>query len=229
MNTIVEYFIFPGTAFSLSPFTVTFARNRRKFNWMKPRFWIAVTLTIGISQSALAHRRAASAAGFIEEKIQEATVLPPKDQEACFSPEQYCDIKFWKFIQSAKKSLDVAIYDITHVKIVHELLVASKRIPVRVVVDLRQAKGAHSLVPLLIRGGIQVRIGNQRGIMHNKFTVLDGQWVETGSFNYTNNASDKNNENQLYLNNPRVVEQYQRRFAELWEKAKPVPVEISRK
>ena len=90
---------------------------------------------------------------------------------------------------------------------------ASKRIPVRVLVDLRQAKGVHTLVPLLIKGGIPVRIGNQRGIMHNKFTVLDGQWVETGSFNYTNNASDKNNENQLYLNNPKVVEQYRKRFA----------------
>lgn len=196
---------------------------------MKPRIWIAVAFAICISRSAIARRKPASIAEVLTEKIDEAKVSPPADLEACFSPEQGCDIKFWKFIQSAKKSLDVAIYDITHVKIAHELLVASKRIPVRVLVDLRQAKGVHTLVPLLIKGGIPVRIGNQRGIMHNKFTVLDGQWVETGSFNYTNNASDKNNENQLYLNNPKVVEQYRKRFAEIWERAKPVPIEITRR
>ena len=183
---------------------------------MKLRLWIGIALAICISQSAAARRKPASIAEVLAEKIDEAKVSAPGDLEACFSPEQNCDIKFWKFIQSAKKSLDVAIYDITHVKIAHELLVASKRIPVRVLIDLRQAKGAHTLVPLLIKGGIPVRIGNQRGIMHNKFTVLDGQWVETGSFNYTNNASDKNNENQLYLNNPKV----EKRFAEIWERAK---------
>ena len=196
---------------------------------MKLPLWIAIAFAISISQSAVARRKPASIAEVLAEKIDEAKVSAPADLEACFSPEQNCDIKFWKFIQSAKKSLDVAIYDITHVKIAHELLVASKRIPVRVIVDLREAKGVHTLVPLLIKGGIPVRIGNQRGIMHNKFTVLDNQWVETGSFNYTNNASDKNNENQLYLNNPKVVEQYRKRFAEIWEKAKPVPIEISRR
>ena len=90
---------------------------------MKPRIWIAVAFAIRISQSAIARRKPASIAEVLTEKIDEAQKTGLwLDLEACFSPEQGCDIKFWKFIQSAKKSLDVAIYDITHVKIAHELL-----------------------------------------------------------------------------------------------------------
>ncbi len=130
-------------------------------------------------------------------------------------------MKLWKFIQSAQASLDVAIYDINHPKIVHEILVASKRIPVRVLVDKRQAKGNHSLVDLLIKAGANVRYGRQRGIMHNKFTIVDGKRVEIGSFNYTMHATESNNENQIYLAVPAVVDRYKKRFEDIWDNGMP--------
>ncbi len=153
--------------------------------------------------------------------IDERSVSAPQDQEVCFSPDEPCDVKLIKFAQSAQKSIDVAIYDINLDKLVHELLVASRKIPVRIVVDRRQAKGEHSLVPLLIKAGAQVRYGRQRGIMHNKFMIVDHKRVELGSFNYTNHASIANNENQIYLSNPVVVERYNKRFEEIWSKAAP--------
>lgn len=151
----------------------------------------------------------------------------PKDQEVCFSPDEPCDQKLIKFIQSAQKSIDIAIYDITLDKLAHEILVASKKIPVRIVVDRRQSKGNHSLVPLLIKAGAQVRFGRQRGIMHNKFTIVDGKMIETGSFNYTNHATVANNENQIYLSNPDIVERYKKRFEEIWGKAVPRSESVS--
>jgi len=159
----------------------------------------------------------------VKQTANEAMTAPPKENEVCFSPENLCDVKFWKFLQTAQKSLDIAIFDITHEKIVHEILVAkvSRKIPVRVVVDTRQSKGQHSLVSLLIKGGANVRFGKQRGVMHNKFTILDGKMLQTGSFNYTNAAATKNNENQIYLSNPAIIEQYQKRFEELWQNGRP--------
>lgn len=147
-------------------------------------------------------------------------VSPLFANEACFSPDEGCDEKLWKFIQSAKKSLDIAVFDLTHEKITHEILVASKRVPVRVVVDRRQSKGQHSLVSTLIKGGVPVRIGRQRGIMHNKFTIVDGERMETGSFNYTASASTKNQENQLYLSDAATVTRYRDRFEKIWSEAK---------
>lgn len=154
-------------------------------------------------------------------EIDLATVSAPEDQEVCFSPDEPCDLKLVKLVQSAKKSIDVAIFDINRDKLVHELLVASKKIPVRIVVDKRQSKGDHSLVGLLIKGGVQVRYGKQRGIMHNKFTLVDERMVQTGSFNYTNHASEANHENQVYLSNEKVVRKFKNCFEDLWANAKP--------
>ena len=160
--------------------------------------------------------------------VKEAMIAVPKDKEVCFSPDERCDVKLWKFIQTAQKTLDVAVYDITHPKIVHEILVASKKIKVRVVVDRKQSKGEHSLVDLLIKGGAAVKFGKQRGIMHNKFTVVDGARLETGSFNYSNNATNNNQENQLYLEDPAAVRRYADRFEKMWSEGKAADLSIAK-
>lgn len=149
----------------------------------------------------------------------------PVDQEVCFSPIEPCDLKLIQFVNSAKASIDVAVFDVTLDQFVHHLLNKARQMPVRIIVDRRQAKGPHSLVPLLIKAGVNVRIGHQRGVMHNKFTIVDGQSIETGSFNYTNHATQANNENQIYLSNPQIVSRYKERFEQIWREAVPVRVE----
>jgi phosphatidylserine/phosphatidylglycerophosphate/cardiolipin synthase-like enzyme len=154
----------------------------------------------------------------IVKSVETLVVKVPVDGEVCFSPDEPCDVKLIQMVQSARKSIDVAIYDINLDQLVHELLVASKTIPVRILADRRQAKGEHSLAPLLIKAGAQLRYGRQRGIMHNKFIIVDGTLLETGSFNYTNHASRANHENQVYLAKPEIVERYKKRFEEIWTK-----------
>lgn len=149
------------------------------------------------------------------------TASVPKDQDVCFSPDEDCDVKLIKLIQSAQKSIDIAVYDINHEQLVHQILVQSKKIPVRVLVDKRQSKGPKSLVSLLLRAGANVRYGHQRGIMHNKFVIVDRTLVETGSYNYTNHATEANNENQIYLANPPVVKRYSERFEKIWTAGTP--------
>jgi phosphatidylserine/phosphatidylglycerophosphate/cardiolipin synthase-like enzyme len=179
---------------------------------------IAVAPVIGPS---VADARSRSVGSSLLSAIDAALVKAPQDQEVCFSPDEPCDIKLIKFIESAQKTIDVAIYDLNLDQLAHQLLVASKKLKVRILVDRRQAKGPHSLVPLLIKAGAQVRYGRQRGIMHNKFAVVDGRMVELGSFNYTNHASRANNENQIYLANPAIVERYEKRFENIWAKGDP--------
>ena len=53
--------------------------------------------------------------------INNSMVKPPQDQEVCFSPNERCDIKLTKFVESAKGSIDVAIYDINLDQLVHQL------------------------------------------------------------------------------------------------------------
>jgi len=153
-------------------------------------------------------------------KVSDPVVSLPVNEEVCFSPEMNCDQKLVKLIQSAQKSIDLAIFDITLDQVVHEILVKSKKIPVRIVVDRRQSKGPHSLVSTLLKAKANVRYGKQRGIMHNKFIIVDGKILQTGSFNYTNGAAFKNEENQIYLTAPKVLKIYQDRFEVIWQKSK---------
>lgn len=183
------------------------------------KFFLILICTCLISSSVEARRKnpiLESAKKWVDEKL----VAVPQDLEVCFSPDEPCDIKLIKLVQSAQKSIDVAVFDINLDQLVHELLVASKKIPVRIVVDSRQAKGDHSLVPLMIKAGAQIRYGRQRGLMHNKFIIIDGKMVETGSFNYTNHARKANNENQVYLADPNIVTRYKNRFEEIWAQAR---------
>ena len=152
-----------------------------------------------------------------------APATPPKDGDVCFSPDENCDAKLIALVSTAERSVDVAIYDVTLDQLVHQLaILKAKGKAVRVVVDRRQSHEKNSLVGTLIRLGVPVKFGVQRGIMHDKFMIVDDRMLETGSFNYTNHASCCNHENQIYLANPATVRQYQAEFERLWESGEAV-------
>lgn len=137
--------------------------------------------------------------------------------DTCFSPVERCDLKLIALLQTATKSLDIAIYSITHPQIVAAIIAAKTRgVKVRMVVDRQQSTGTSSLVTLLKSSGISLRVGNVQGIMHDKFSIVDKRTLETGSFNYTNNASESNAENQIYLNDPSTILKFEVIFAALW-------------
>ena len=155
------------------------------------------------------------------QQVSRDTASAPVDGEVCFAPVDPCDVKLVKFVEGAKKSVYVAIFDLNLDQLVHVIALASRKIDVRVLVDARQSKGDHSLVDTLIKLGVSVRYGRQKGIMHNKFIIRDGEMVETGSFNFTNHAAFANNENSIYLATPAIVERYRARFETIWAEGKP--------
>lgn len=154
-------------------------------------------------------------------KIDETLISAPVDNEVCFSPDERCDVKLIKFIETAEKSIDIAIYSINLESLVHVLAVKLKKgIKIRVVVDKQQSKERHSHVSTLIKAGVDVKIGRQRGFMHEKFVIIDNKRLETGSFNYTHHATTANHENQVYLSTPNIVDRFQKQFDEIWTEAK---------
>ncbi|MDU8476063.1 phospholipase D-like domain-containing protein, partial [Pseudomonas syringae pv. actinidiae] len=55
-------------------------------------------------------------------------------------------------------------------------------------------------------------------IHHDKFIVVDGKAVETGSFNYTAAAAKSNSENALVVwNDPDLAEQYLSHWQSRWD------------
>lgn len=58
--------------------------------------------------------------------------------------------------------------------------------------------------------------------MHNKFIVVNGRRAQTGSFNYSKAADEKNAENTICLRgNTDVADAYSREWNRLWTEATP--------
>lgn len=60
--------------------------------------------------------------------------------------------------------------------------------------------------------------GARGGLMHNKFCVIDNQVVITGSYNWSNNAEFKNDENITVQNDPVSATTYSVEFRKLMQK-----------
>src|ERR1041385_2242138 len=124
--------------------------------------------------------------------------LAAKTLDTCFSPLGHCDQVMVSWINSSEKTLDGAIYGLTDQSIAQALINAHKRgVRVRLVHDKTQAAGRKDVTLMLEQAGIPVHVqrGSEGGILHDKFLVIDRRFVLTGSFNWTDNATRKNDEN----------------------------------
>jgi phosphatidylserine/phosphatidylglycerophosphate/cardiolipin synthase-like enzyme len=121
-------------------------------------------------------------------------------------------------ISEAQTSIDVAALLITSEGIYTALVDAHNRgVNVRIVVDANSANTPGSDVQALIDQNIPVKLNSEFRIMHNKYIVIDGNSVQTGSFNYSSNADKKNAENAIFLNEqPDIAKLYSDNFERLF-------------
>jgi len=144
--------------------------------------------------------------------------------EAGFSPKGRSLSIVLNGIKKAQTSILVAAYSFTSRPISTALLEAHKRgVSVRVIADAKSNTSQYSAVTFLANQGVQVRVNDRYAIFHHKFMVFDGRHVQTGSFNYSAAAVDRNAENVLLLwNVPEMAEIYSREWQRLWNESREV-------
>lgn len=153
-------------------------------------------------------------------RIDQAPATP--QIETGFSPDGDAERLILKVINSAKHDLRLAAYSFTSPKIVQALINAKKRgVDVRVVVDDSGPKSKSGIAALNLLAGanIPARTNGEYAIHHDKYIIVDGQHVQTGSFNYSQAAANANSENVIVIwHNPALAASYARhwqsRFAE---------------
>jgi phosphatidylserine/phosphatidylglycerophosphate/cardiolipin synthase-like enzyme len=122
-------------------------------------------------------------------------------------------------INSANKTLDIAIYSLTKKDIVDAVIQAKERnVDVRLLTDKTEAKtkSQKAELQLLKNNGIPIKINTHSGLLHDKFTVVDSQIIATGSFNYSNNAVYDNDENLIIIRDASVAQGYDNEFNNMW-------------
>lgn len=124
-----------------------------------------------------------------------------------------------ELIESAKNTLDVAVFSISHKDLAAALVDAQKcGVHVRVLTDDVQAKHQDSCVKMLKKAGIQFRMdSNEKMHMHHKFMVVDGSTLMSGSLNWTHAAVERGNENVVISKNHDLCEDFTSEFDRLWK------------
>jgi phosphatidylserine/phosphatidylglycerophosphate/cardiolipin synthase-like enzyme len=140
-----------------------------------------------------------------------------QDIKVYFSPNGGCQQAVISEIRKATQTIDIAMYYLSSRNIAQALVQASENnVRVRIVLDQGQEIESASKSGYLIKHGLQVRYHLGFGLMHNKFAIIDGKSLITGSFNWTLTAEERNEENLLIITDQETIEKYEGRFNYLW-------------
>lgn len=160
------------------------------------------------------------------EDLKEATSLTLEihdvtdDSTVLFFDEGNNEVKNWKYIKSlldgSKKFVWAAIYDINYSPFINELKELKKRgIDVKIIYE---TDNINSYINGLGKAGIGTRHDKNYKLMHDKFIIIDGYCVITGSTNFTNNGFGYNSNNSIVIFSNELAQDYMNEFNEMFEK-----------
>ncbi|MGE7271995.1 phospholipase D family protein [Brevibacillus panacihumi] len=136
---------------------------------------------------------------------------------------QHPEEKLIKLINSAQTSIDIAIYSFTKEEIAQAIIDAQKKgISVRVITDEQSSKNKSqkSLLQKLKNAKVPLKEDTHSGLMHLKVTIVDNEIISTGSYNYTNAASNKNDEVLLIIHDKTIANEWSNVFNKMWNDSK---------
>jgi len=137
--------------------------------------------------------------------------------EVYFSPNGGCQRAVIAQIRKAAQTIDIAMYYLSSRDIAQALVKARQNnVRIRIVLDQGQEVESASKSGYLVGHGFDVRYHLGFGLMHNKFAIIDGKSLITGSFNWTLTAEERNEENLLIIDDTRTIAKYEKRFDYLW-------------
>ncbi|MGF0237602.1 phospholipase D family protein [Rhodococcus sp. IEGM1300] len=142
-----------------------------------------------------------------------------------FSPEGTARTLVIETITSAKHSIQMLAYAFQAPDIMQALVEAKDRgVDVRIVIDKKRNLGKTSKAAMnFVTGkGVELRTNDQFHLHHDKTIVVDGNIVETGSFNFATSAETSNSENVVVIRDmPEVSRQYIAHWQSRWDLGKP--------
>jgi phosphatidylserine/phosphatidylglycerophosphate/cardiolipin synthase-like enzyme len=136
------------------------------------------------------------------------TMNPPKfnkaDVNIYFCRVDDCGGIINELLMNSNKSVHCAFYALSDGDILETLNGKNKKIEVKVVVDKGENQDAQF-----------IKAAESNGIMHNKFCIIDGAEVMTGSYNPTKNHDENN---IVIIKSAALAQNYEDEFQELWNR-----------
>lgn len=126
------------------------------------------------------------------------------------------------YIDNAELSIYLAVFETDLTPVAEALVRAHQRgVDVRWVTDdehgidadMEEGRGQFALMEA---AGIPIHDDLRSALMHNKFVIIDGHIVWTGSMNLTTRDIYRNNNNIVVVESPEVAAVYEAEFNEMW-------------
>ena len=142
--------------------------------------------------------------------------------ETYFSPRGGAAVAIITELSKATTSVDVAAFQLTHPKLAEAILDAHQRgLAVRVIVD-RSQESKSATQPGRLRGrGCPIRTDAFEKLQHNKYAVIDGRTTITGSYNWSENAENRNAENLIIISDVTTAKAFADDFEHHWSHSRP--------
>ncbi|BBE30199.1 hypothetical protein OSSY52_03400 [Tepiditoga spiralis] len=135
--------------------------------------------------------------------------------EPFFMPEDDLKDRLVQLINSAQQSIDIMMFTFTDKEIANALLDAKNRgLKIRIIMETFQAKSSWSVYSF-IKSLNPVLDKNPR-TFHHKVMIIDNSITVTGSYNFTNSAQFKNDENALIIHSQDVSHSFTKEFNRFW-------------
>ena len=143
--------------------------------------------------------------------------------ENYFSPDGGIANRIVELVRGAKKNIHFMAYSFTSDEIGQAIRdQAFAGITVSGVMDDGQINSNEGTeYDLFQQMGVDVRRDGIAGLMHHKVIIIDESIVITGSYNFTNSAETRNDENVIIIFNADVAAQYMNEFWRVYPMAKP--------
>ncbi|HZK66821.1 MAG TPA: phospholipase D-like domain-containing protein, partial [Chloroflexota bacterium] len=144
--------------------------------------------------------------------------------ESYFSPEDGVADKVAARLRSAQKSIDFMAFSFTEDQIGSVVRDRAKAgVKVRGVFERTGSETQFSEFGRMRSDGLEVLQDGNPYLMHHKVFVIDGRTVITGSFNFSANANNSNDENLLMVDDPAMAGPFTAEFERVLAQAKNPP------
>jgi phosphatidylserine/phosphatidylglycerophosphate/cardiolipin synthase-like enzyme len=140
-------------------------------------------------------------------------------QNACFSPGTACLEAIRTRLRNTRRHAEICVFTLSDDRISDEVLAAHHRgVAVRLLTDNLKEFDAGSDIGRLRDAGVAIAVDRTEAHMHHKFAIFDGEWLLSGSYNWTRSACELNEENIIQSNDAALLKQFSEHFERLWAK-----------
>jgi phosphatidylserine/phosphatidylglycerophosphate/cardiolipin synthase-like enzyme len=140
--------------------------------------------------------------------------------ETCFAPEDHCAEKLIEAIDKAQQKIRFMTFSFTHDGIGQAIRDKAKAgVEVKGVFETRGSETEASEYGPMKKQGLDVWQDGNPYTLHHKVVIIDNKTVASGSFNFSANATESNDENLIIIHNPEIAQQFLAEFERLYAQA----------